>query len=67
LLPPLLSDVVGTPALIYLCCIPTTARASLGVATSKGELWSNYPLPKHILKTKTFSIKKLIEEGKLGK
>jgi hypothetical protein len=31
------------------------------------ELWSNYPLPKHILKTKTFSIKKLVEEGKSTK
>jgi hypothetical protein len=31
------------------------------------ELWSNYPLPKHILETKKFSIKKLIEDGKLGR
>ena len=31
------------------------------------ELWSNYPLPKHILKTKTFYFKKLIEEGELNK
>jgi hypothetical protein len=29
------------------------------------ELWSNYPLPKHILTTKTFNVKKLIAEGKL--
>jgi hypothetical protein len=28
------------------------------------SLWSNYPLPKHILKTKTFNVKKLIEDGK---
>lgn len=28
------------------------------------ELWSNYPLPKHILQTKTFYIKKLIAERK---
>jgi hypothetical protein len=31
------------------------------------ELWSNYPLPEHILKTKTFYFKKLIEEGNLIK
>lgn len=31
------------------------------------ELWSNYPLPNHILKTKTFYIKKLIEGGKYVK
>jgi hypothetical protein len=31
------------------------------------EKWTNYPLPKHMLETKSFSIKKLIEEGKLNK
>jgi len=30
------------------------------------ELWNTYPSPKHILKTKTFNLKQLIEEGTLG-
>jgi hypothetical protein len=29
------------------------------------NLWSSYPSPKHILKTQTFYLKKLIAEGKL--
>lgn len=29
------------------------------------ELWSNYPLPKHILKKKAYKTITLIEEGKL--
>jgi hypothetical protein len=31
------------------------------------EKWTNYPMPTHILETKTFYIKKLIDEGKLAK
>ena len=31
------------------------------------ELWSNYSLPKCILKKKVFNLKKLVEEGNLDK
>jgi hypothetical protein len=31
------------------------------------EKWTKYPLPKHLLETKTFNVKKLIEEGKMGR